>query len=258
MSLRKPAASAMNEAAEAAQGHAGPGRSDPVLLAICTFADGEQVPLPITALSCASAFVLSMRPPALQSWVTLTIHSPGRDPIGPLRARVIGARIDPWDPLRTGFEVAFPLLSEQDVERLIAIAVAPAAFGAGSSPLDPPRRPERRACPRVRTQRAAQLLHDGQVVRARLSDISMSGAKVELESAVLPPCLACGAEVMLHIASEQDSEAVEVKAVVVWLSGDSARLVGVRFEELDSPTSRDLETFILEELISSRCKRPQE
>jgi len=194
----------------------------------------------------------------LGSWVSLTIHPPNRHPIGPVRARVIGARIDPWDPLRTGFEVVFPLLSEQDVERLNAIADAPAALGAGASPLDPRRRPERRVCPRVKTQRAAQLLYEGQHVRARLCDISMSGAKLVGESAVLPPGLACGVRTMLYIASEQDSEDIKVKAVVVWLSGDSTRAVGLRFEQLDPPTSRDLETLILEELTSGGCKKPKQ
>jgi len=86
----------------------------------------------------------------------------------------------------------------------------------------------------------------------------MSGAKLVLESAVLPPGLVGGTTIMLHIAAEGDSEGFDVEAVVVWLSADSARVVGLRFEELDSPTSRDLETFILEQLTSGGCTRRQQ
>ena len=84
--------------------------------------DGMAQPSYATELSATRAFVLSHRPPSVRSNVSLVLCPAGEPPLPPLEGLVIGIRIDQLDADRTGYEVAFTCVDEDQAEALERVA----------------------------------------------------------------------------------------------------------------------------------------
>jgi hypothetical protein len=103
--------------------------------------DGRAQPSLATELSVTRTFVRSDRPPSVRSKVTLTLCPAGEPLLPPLDGLVVAIRIDPLDADRTGYEVAFTCVVEEQADALERLATRFPALPRTAKPVPIPARP---------------------------------------------------------------------------------------------------------------------
>lgn len=216
----------------------------------CELPDDDKRVLFLTELSLGGAFILAMQMPALGTLLLLRIFPRAMQPLRTLEARVISLRLDPGDPERCGFGVAFVEIDDLQLEELSS-AIASLACQRRVAPRIVDRlRAERRADPRLSTNLAAMVSIGDQVLPARVLNLSLNGAFVGLPGAATPPELTRGAEITLDLLHQRAPDSLRIRATVIRRSSAAEPPgFGIRFCELDTSDLRRVEGMILASLV---------
>jgi len=210
-----------------------------VAKAVCRFADDEIRSLYVTELSLTgmSMFLVAMRLPSVGTIFPLALQPAGADRLPEVDVRVLSTNLDPADATRTGFEVAFTDLDNDDLFDGLCKIIAS---------LERKRAPERRANPRVWTNYRAGITFLGSKVPARVSNLSMTGACLTFGKSGLPEGIAPMMEILIDVDEPDLSARVVVPAEVVRLTngGDIAG-IGVRFLDMDGTAASGIEGLML-------------
>jgi len=207
------------------------------------------VVLPVSQLSLADAFIVSMRIRPVGTAMSVVLRLGTAPPLPAICGRVIAMRIDASIVERTGFQLLF---EELDDERLAALAGVLSAVGQdGARMLRERARPERRRYPRVAVDLRAHAQSPEGTHELGVANLSMSGAKLTLRDKLWPHELMPKAQLLLTVIDPDIPESLEVRAEVVRLSsGGGLNAMGVRFVEVDDRTSQRLEGLIASVLLT--------
>lgn len=238
-----------------------------VAKALCTLEDGTSRRMYITKLWLEGAFVFSMKPPELGTTLTITLYPSKRHPLPPIKAQVIGNRVDPAHVEQSGFEVVFRALEEEVLEKLAIVVETleqtlvqhvPSVqqLHVGS---------ERRTHPRVPTEMDAMIRSKTSEYDAQAMNISMHGALLRLPDDIpgighgaLPAALAPGTTVSVTIRLPGKQEPMILNAQIVRLTGGAEpQGVGVSFTKNDVSTEQRLEELILDTLVELPFQTPR-
>ena len=226
-----------------------------VVWASCEFPGERPVRLPATEITLNGAKILAMKAPAIGTALHVVLCPAGESAHLALDARVIAARLDPAVPELCYFEVVFGNLDDAVVERLEALCTtAPPRLLQQRAYASPA---ERREYPRVDTELGALLAFGGGTHSLRVTNISMSGALLEIGPRSLPSELRPGVVVGLTLFDSNGSETVTLTAVVARIDDTTAPPgIGIRFLRADDQTARSLEGLIVYELVKSGMPEP--
>ncbi len=224
----------------------------PLCHATCTLPSGESLHLIATHVSLGGAFIVSMVPPALGTSLLVSLYAHGGTAVAHLDARVMGVRLDPSDASKSGFEVLFPQLDDDQRARLGKL-IGEMRHG------EPPvmgrvvrARREGREHPRVAVHLLAQVRADEGSYSAAVKNVSISGALLSIDQPDdAPPLqLAVGRRIRLLLISAPDDESIEIDAEVARLTAPPEPTgVGLRFLGLDEARARMLERLIVYTVI---------
>jgi len=218
--------------------------------ALCALPDEKPTLLFVTGLAAGGATLLSMRPPALGSLVSMVIHPIGLPALPSLEGRVIGLRVDPEHAERSGFEVVFLHVDEDALSRLQAVVaatrVAMPAVGRADAGT------EHREDPRVSLDLHAVIaLPDGQVT-GRLSNIGMGGAFLVTGDRPLPDSVRPGTSFKLEFPDVGRGGTFLLKAKVARVAEPGEpRGFGIRWVHVHRTEERKLEALIVQFLVGA-------
>ncbi|MDD5309392.1 MAG: PilZ domain-containing protein [Deltaproteobacteria bacterium] len=213
--------------------------------AVCDLEDGDKRNLYAARFSLVDIFILAMRIPPIGTVLKVTLHPFGLDPLPPVEALVVSTVFDPSDARMSGFGA---LIMSMDDETLEAFESALAFLGQDSPAKDRVTGPrfERRRSPRVSADFKAHVVFLGGKLMARVTDLSMTGAMVSLDSRDIPSNLPAGTLVQVCLFNEWTSEIVSVTGKVVRRMETSPPAgLGVRFVGVDDVATAMIEDMIL-------------
>lgn len=223
-------------------------------LPFCVCSDGASMrQLPLLSISVSLIRVATMRPPRVGAELSVTLFPQAGPPVGPMSCRVVAADLHPGDAKSCSFDLLPLARREQRAELDTLIEGLPATeflwggrramvqevgAGLGSAPF------ERRAAPRVTTDLAARLFLSKEVLIAKVVDLSMSGAQIELAEETHAE-IAFAHRVELELP-EPGGGRVQLEARVVRMAGwHGVRRIAVCFDALDGTGSLRLERILL-------------
>lgn len=215
--------------------------------AICIFPDGCTRTLPVTGGTKRGATLNCMQPPAIGTNLTLIfLDSDQSQLLPPVKARVIGARLDPDQPDRCGFEVVFGKMDEE----------AGAALALCLARCSPSQRrhsvqvwhghPEKREYPRVPMQLAALVDLPGGSLQLETKNLSLSGALLAIPERPLIAGLEAGRKVEVRFSMPGVPSGAPIKATVRRVAeGEESTDIGLEFTEVSQEAAGELEVLLL-------------
>lgn len=232
----------------------------PMPVPFCMCSDGEtQRQLPVLRLTASLVRVAAMHPPALGAQLSIALYPPAGDPVGPLNARVVAVHLHPGDPRRCAFDL-LPMAGPEERARLSELIDGLEAtdflWGRRGRIKDLDSMPvtsgfERRAVPRVPMAVAVRLHIADEVRRARLLDLSMTGALLDLAEEAREGQIAFASRVEVELP-EPSEERLRVAGHVVRMEGwHGVRRLAVRLERTDKATAHRLERILLRALCET-------
>ncbi|MEI8255503.1 MAG: PilZ domain-containing protein [Deltaproteobacteria bacterium] len=221
------------------------------LRAVCHLPNGQSPRLLVAGLSLGSVFVVSMRPPAIGSKVSIELQAPSGEFLPCIESWVAAVSMDPSDATRCGFELLYVDPDEDVLERLAELIVIPRNAPDVQLSLGARNALERRLKPRVDVDMRAQLELPSGALSVRVRDLSMSGAGLLTsdEGLLALPIGTHGPMTMFSSAPE--CVTVEVRVVRKHYSDEDVG-VGVQFIEMADDAALRLEGLILEAVMAEQ------
>jgi len=214
-----------------------------------------------TQLDLAGGFILSMDPYEVGALLSMELYPRGCDGLPAVEARVIGRRIDPGNPTRSGFEFVFTYLPDDVFERLARalgqfqyLRTSFDRFESRPAPGEASRSKqvhERRVDPRVETDLFAEVDLRDVVLICRVLNLSMSGALLESDKGPFPDLIEVGTRLSLRVHVADGNESFTGQAVVTRMdSTTSPSRLGVRFCHDGETSARAIESIMLDVLTT--------
>jgi len=220
--------------------------------AVCHLDIDDSRRLHASSLGLEGAFLLSLRPPAVGTTMTIVFYPLGtHEPLLPIQAMVTSASMDPSRATRCGFEVLFLYLDDDQMDELSAVVRSLEQGGLCTDLVAHRQWPERRRDPRVPIDLMGVLkLAEGNVP-IRVINMSMSGALMVLESPQSLQFLPLGGGLSFEIQTSLGDALVLKAHVVRHASPDERVMIGVKFTDQGRGQRRRLEELLLFAMVKA-------